>query len=263
MSFELRRRYWGRLKLRPGLPPASRSAPELSFYELLLSRAPAGPSPLSVAEVWDVGCRNWSYAAALAGFFPRARLTGVEVDAGRRYWNLHRRGDAALAQVAALRDSGRAVRFLAGDFGEIAKLAGGAGAGSEFAARSGLSDEAGIADRLENDAAVARDSDRGVEASPGSVVVCFFFPFVSENPCRRWGLPARYANFPTLLKAASALAPAGWTLSAHQGEWEAELARGAYAAAGARSRESVVAAAEFAGLWPSPHDVHLLAAQLG
>ncbi len=89
----------------------------------------------------------------------------------------------------------------------------------------------------------------------------FFFPFVSQDPCRAWGLPAnKFASFAELLEHALYLCDGKCQiLSAHQGEWEAELARDAYTEAGLKVRERVLYPEEFSGLWPSPHPVQILA----
>lgn len=75
------------------------------FYSKLLERAFADENP-PFKEIIDVGCRNWSYAAALSGFFSNASLLGIEVDGGRRYWNLFRRTDLADSYALTLRQRG-------------------------------------------------------------------------------------------------------------------------------------------------------------
>src|SRR6185437_3915720 len=64
----------------------------------------------------------------------------------------------------------------------------------------------------------------------GSVLISFFYPFVSEIPCTRWGLPLRFAEYSSVLEHLRSFArqrPAGTTLllSVHQGEWEGEIAQ--------------------------------------
>lgn len=229
LSFALRRRVWGRLRLRVGAPRVEESDGERRFYALLLASAFEGAAvrPAEVAEVVDVGCRSWSYAGALAAFFPRAALVGVEVDGGRRFLDLHRRMDVASAHAARLRGAGRAADCVFDDFRALGPA--------------------------------------GLVVAAGEVLaVTFFFPFVSADPCLQWGLPADYADYRALLDHASALATARGArlvvLSAHQGDWEAEIARPIYRAAGFPAREVVVEAARHAGLWPSPWDTHLFLA---
>lgn len=223
MEFGLRDRFWGRLRLRGGLPRPERGPQaegEQAFYALLLERALPAPERDRIGIVRDVGCRNWSYARAVARAFPRAELVGIELDGGRRYWNLYRRGDAARAHAEDLILAGRSARCVFGDFRAV-----------PLEAR-----------------AVAGSSD----------ATLFFFPFVSPRPCLRWGLPPEYADFPSLLAHAR---DGSMLLSCHQGQWEGEIARAAYLAAGMKPIETVVRASEFAGLWPSPHDVHVLVAR--
>jgi hypothetical protein len=215
--FELRRRLWGRLRFRASEPrPVDEAGTraERAFYARVLSLGAPPERRARARLAWDIGCRNWSYARAIADAFPAATLIGVEVDGGRRYWNLHRRGD--LARVHA-RETGRASCFL-GDF-------------------------------------------RAAPARPEHPqAFCFFFPFVSRDPCVGWGLPPRFACFTELLAHAKRIArsPEDWVLSCHQGEWEAELAREAYRAAGFSYRETVLGTEELRALeWPAPHAVHV------
>ncbi|MCM2278307.1 MAG: hypothetical protein NDJ89_09550 [Oligoflexia bacterium] len=234
LSFTLRDRFWGRLRLRrkspvPRVDETIRR--EREFYSLLLTRAfplPFTPKP----GLWvDVGCRNWSYAPALAQFFPGAALLGVELDGRRRYWNLHRRMDLAQAFARECRLPG---------------TGGGAGAECFFGDFRKLS------------------SLPRLPEGNAPVLFSFFYPFVSPDPCHGWGLPAKFADWAALLKHGRALArtasrPALF-LSVHQGEWEAEIARTTLARLKMPSRELRVHAKEFQGLWPSPHDAYLFTA---
>lgn len=220
VQYGIRESSWGGAKLRPGLPrvDASPGRPELGFYRLLLDTA-FGPDPdPSVLQVWDIGCRNWSYARALAEKFPRAELIGVEADGRRRYWNLHRRMDMASAFAAELAREGHRTRCVFSDF---------------------------------------RATD--LSGAVSGAIFLFFYPFVSENPCLSWGLPLRFADFRSLLTHVREAAPSPRLLSCHQGEWEGELAREAWAGSGFRiSSETVIEPERFEGLWPSPHPVVLL-----
>lgn len=218
--FGLRNRYWGRWKLRPGLPDVERSSGETEFYKMVLRSSVTEQCVASDACV-DIGCRNWSYAPALAEVFAGAELIGVELDGGRRYFNLHRRIDAAHASAHALAKAGIQARALHANFLNLA--------GNDF---SGAQHQ----------------------------VFCFFFPFVSERPCRKWGIPACYSDFPAQLAHAKKLG-ASEIVSCHQGEWEAEIAREAYASAGFHPRESVLAPEDFKNLWPSPYPTHIFRVQ--
>jgi hypothetical protein len=227
LHWRLRESVGKRLKLRPGLPPplpASRRAPEIAFYGQLVERALGAGFPAgSVARVVDVGCRNWSYAPALARFFPRAALLGVELDGGRRYADLFRRMDSALSHAGELRRQGRDARCAFMDFRSVAPT-----------------------------------------PADGATVVCFFFPFVSRDPCRGWGLPSRHADFTSLLRAALAWTRPGdplWILSTHQGHWERDLAEAAYREAGLETRAPVeLPPHERAAEWPSPYSTWLMTA---
>ncbi len=223
VKFRLRSRLWGRIKVRPGLPEPRISPAECAFYRMLVQRMLTQGERARVETVIDVGCRNWSYAQALAEAFPRAKLMGVELDGGRRYVNLHRRQDQAAAHALRLREQGREVSTFFRDFREC---------------------------RFENESG---------RIAPQSLFT-FFYPFVSRDPCEAWGLPARFAHFESSLRHALALDGHAWILSAHQGEWEAEIARNAYGQIGLKAREAVVAPSEFSGLWPSAYPVHLFRA---
>lgn len=239
VHFGIRSRSLGVLKLRSdanagdpfgafGSAKGART-PESRFYGLLLREGMKTKSLPEITRVVDVGCRNWSYADALADFFPNARLLGVEVDGNRRYWNLRRRRDAADVHARALAAQGTEARCIFGDFRKLAT--------TELA-----------------------------DAVPGPVAFTFFYPFVSARPCLKWGLPLEYADFGSLLEHAGKLCRAkgrgGVLLSCHQGEWEAALAEEAYSKAGLKPLRTPLAPERFSGLWPAPYEVFLYRAQL-
>ena len=90
----------------------------------------------------------------------------------------------------------------------------------------------------------------------GETLFCFVFPFVTDHPCVRWGLPRCYADYRSLLQHAQHLAhpqPARF-LAVHQGDWEVDVARDIYASMGFEMCEVKVTPKAWAGLWPSPHD---------
>ncbi len=224
LTFELRTRIFGRVRLRRQLPrPVSgeRFERERDFYNLLLTRARADFAATAfdgVDEVYDIGCRNWSYAPVLAEAFPNARLLGVEVDGGRRYWNLHRRIDAAASQARELAQAGFEAAVIHNDFRQL---------------------------RLD-------------QSTAASALFCFFYPFVSEHPCRKWGLPTRFSDFHALVvHAGTSSARRCQVLSVHQGEWEAEIARRDYERAGLSFRETVIQPSLFKGLWPNEYPMHV------
>lgn len=242
-QFKLRQGLLGQVRLRQGLPRLPEMLlreGELEYYRRVLERSYAHKNDRqSVCQVVDVGCRNWSYVRALARFFNNAHLLGVEVDGWRRYWNLHRRKDYADAYAAELRAEGREVQTFFGDFADLQEL--------PTAGPWGQSPE-----RRE-------------------ILFCFFFPFVSENPCRSWGLPSRFVKFKELvLKAQTLVASKNQhslnsstqcamefvprLLSVHQGEWEAEEARQVYSELGLTFKESTLHVEEFKELWPSPYE---------
>lgn len=217
-QYYLRKNYLGKVSLRNGSPELGAAlksdGAERTFYRLVLERAFVDGRE-KWDEVWDVGCRNWSYVRALADYFPEAELVGVEVDGGRRYWNLYRRRDYAEAFARAV---GSRARCVFEDFRQVRIL-----------------------------------------ESQSARLFCFFFPFVSENPCREWGLPLEFSDFSELL-ARSMASKSGrlQILSLHQGEWEAEAAREIYIKAGVSIRETLIYPHEYAGLWPSEHTIHLM-----
>jgi hypothetical protein len=265
-QFNLREKVLGQVRLRqalPTLPGVQAREGERQYYQKLLSKVFSPEEAASIGYVTDVGCRNWSYAGALAEFFNSASLLGVEVDGGRRYWNLHRRRDYADAYAAELRGQGRKAETLFQDFATIREL-------PDLGAprsKSGLQNES---------------SDPAAPPQAQEILFCFFFPFVSENPCQKWGLPTRFVKFAELIQKAQALGesencrrskdvlhssrvhaqiqnpsnlrkPTVKTriLSVHQGEWEADEARDVYTELGLTFKESVLGVEEFTKLWPS------------
>jgi hypothetical protein len=201
---------------------------EYRFYQLLLERIFGKKAIPAVQEVFDIGCRNWSYVQALADFFPDAKLRGIEIDGWRRYWNLYRRIDLAKAYCHALQLQGREATASSMDF-------------------------------LHYLVPLPLDAQ-----CDQSTVFTFFYPFVSENPCLKCGLPAQYADFSALIAhskklALSQLKSTLW-VSSHQGEWEAEIARKIYLQQGFEIEEKQVLTHEFEGLWPSSFPVFLFLA---
>ena len=229
VSFHIRQKYLGKFILRNGLPQVSLGKESIlkenQYYKMILSEGFHRANLPEVQQVIDVGCRNWSYISALSEFFPSALLKGIEVDGGRRYWNLYRRIDQTRAYGQALkRKENREVYWVHGDFRETK--------------------------RIQADLPVA---------------FCFFFPFVSYNPCLKWGLPARFACFKELLRhskylAQKAKSPAVW-ISSHQGEWEADIAREVYAKAGLQWEEYILPVESFKHLWPSRYETRIFVAK--
>jgi hypothetical protein len=91
----------------------------------------------------------------------------------------------------------------------------------------------------------------------GKVLITLFYPFVSEQPCLKWGLPVEFSDCGKLLaeiKNRRAQNPNldFEILSAHQGEWEAEKVRMLLP----KATEIVHSPEEFASLWPSSHPTH-------
>lgn len=195
----------------------SEDTAEAEIYRAILtSQFPDERERAAFQRVWDVGCRNWSYASTLAAHFPQAQLIGVEVDPDRLYGNFSTRRSAANAEARRLLEQGREVRLELKDFRSCDVIAG------------------------------RRPS-----------LICHFFPYVSESPCRSGGLPARFANFAGLLEASQRHSPAT-LLSCHQGEWEAAVARTAY------QRTGLMLSAEHElpqnPLWDFPYPIIVLRA---
>lgn len=231
IGFSLRQEYFSKLALRASIPKVSfttnRSQQENQYYKLILSTGFG--LPLSeIRQVIDVGCRNWSYLQSLSDFFPNSALKGIEVDAGRHYWNLYRRIDM-------IRAYGQLMRRMRSQ--EISWLH------SDFRALSHIQPNA-------------------------SAAFCFFFPFVSEHPCLKWGLPRRFVCFKELLThsiklSETARSPTIW-ISSHQGEWEAEIARKIYeklsSQYGLAIREHTLGVERFKNFWPSQYETKVFTA---
>lgn len=228
----LRNRTYGKWELRGGLPlPNSEITPEVQFYALVLQQAvPEGRPKRPVDHVFEVGCRNWSYLPAVGRFFEgkAQRLTGVELDGGRRHYNGYRRIDYARAQAAAF----------------------------NAAVPAGPLAEARYADFLGLRAPAAGEGARGLVS---------FFPFVSEGPARAWGVPPRpFADFPRFLRHACeggfVRSKGDFVLTVHQGEWEAEIAARAYSECPTLQdlplHRACVPPEAYRGLWPSAAEIH-------
>ncbi len=190
---------WG----SPALVPLHALENEYEYYKRVLSKGMSLQQSQAIHQVLDIGCRNWSYARCIADFFPNARLTGVEVDGGRRYWNFYRRMDLARSYAHQIKNERRDIEVFEEDFRNL-----------------------------------------NILLHPQNVLFCFFFPFVSDNPCLGWGLPTRFADFSSLLLHSQELAQISGSqpswLSSHQGEWEAEEAERAYFQLGFQVRKTVL-----------------------
>jgi hypothetical protein len=111
-----------------------------------------------------------------------------------------------------------------------------------------------------------RDSGRMIEAfygdfrqiqishTPNPILFCFLFPFVSDYPCQKWGLPRHYADFRALIRHSQTLGHNNSWFSIHQGEWEAEEARKNYHQCGIQIKELVLKPSAWQGIWPSKHE---------
>ncbi len=223
LQFKLRQNYLGKIVLRKGLPKLGepRALQKESAYYSKLIEAGTPPEVASkIEQVIDIGCRNWSYSRTLAEHFPNACLIGIEVDGLRRYWNLYRRIDLAEAYAQDLRNQNRKAEVIARDF-RTCQLP-------------------------------------QMPLNPTLTLFCAFFPFVSEYPCLKWGLPSRFSDFSSIVshslqitkKSRNPQLSPHW-LSVHQGEWEAELARKIYLENGLSMQESVLSPDSWSGLWPS------------
>ena len=222
LLFSLRQSALGKLQFHntlPTLPDFARRGREPEFYPLAIARAFSKTEAENIRLVVDVGCSNWSYVRALANSFPNAALLGVELDGGRRYWNLHRRIDYAQAYADEVRKEGRWVEVYWRDFLQLVTLT-----HVKIPAKS-------------------------------EVLFCFFFPFVSENPCLKWGLPRRYVNFEALLKKVHLLCESAALqsriLSVHQGEWEAHEAERSYSNLKLAVKQFSLDVEETTEVWPS------------
>jgi hypothetical protein len=238
LAFAFRSRILGKLKFRSSLPklPKIQECPDLQkeqfYYSHIIKAAIPSEKAATIRHVIDIGCRNWTYASSLAASFPNAALTGIELDGFRRYWNLYRRIDYAYAHANALKDTGKKVEVLHADFHNLS-------------------------------------FELSTMAKP--LLWCFLFPFVSQRPCKKWGLPSRFADFSSLLEHSIDLSTGNASLhpshsehsqtagkilwlSVHQGEWEAEIARSIYQRLGFSIREKIISPQEWVGIWPSSYE---------
>jgi len=226
LKYSLRQKWLGNWVLRrtpPNLPLLSNRYQENQFYQLLLGSIIPQDQAEKFTQIIDVGCRNWSYLSSLASYFPNAKLTGIEVDGKRRYWNLYRRMDLAQAQAETLRLQGRKVEFHCQDFLSLSL---------QFHPEKTNSEQQGL--------------------------FCFLYPFVSKDPCLDWGLPARFSDYGALLSHSRKLSdsaglPFFW-MTVHQGDWEADEARKIYHEWGFKMKELQIKSEQWQDFWPSRYD---------
>ena len=217
-QFQLRQRLFGRLILRPGLPrvrPALAEANECAYYRKLFCAAMDKRARREVGRVIDVGCRNWSYAQAVADCFPRAALLGVELDGYRRYWNMYRRIDYAQAYAAQL---GRPARVIAGDFRDLDTLGEASFAGETLFCF--------VFPFVTEDPCLS-----------WGLPSCY----ADYQALLRHAIRLAQPQTPRFL-------------AVHQGDWEVDAARETYAALGFEMRSVKLRPTAWAGLWPSPYD---------
>lgn len=258
VGFSLRQEYFSKLALRMSTPRISlnteQTQRENQYYKMILSSGLGASAGLGqdlineTRQVIDIGCRNWSYVQALSEFFPKSSIKGIEVDAGRRYWNLYRRIDLIRAYGQALRNAQRLnerhTEHLTEHHGDPSNP------------------------HTENRDITWLHADfRSLKTIQYKtpVAFCFFFPFVSDNPCLKWGLPKRFVCFQELLAHSIHLSeithsPAIW-ISSHQGEWEAEIARDIYTRMGLLLNEYTLTVENFKDFWPSPYDTKIFTAK--
>lgn len=138
-----------------------------------------------VVRALDVGCGDFRYAAALAGWLGRhgasprrpVVLRGIEVDGFGVYRDGHARADHARAHARLAAAGGAEVRFEVADF-------------------------------------VRR-------SWPEQDVVSLFFPFLGARACLAWGLPlSRLAPTRLLRRAVASVRPGGWLLVVDQTQAE-------------------------------------------
>lgn len=219
LQFGLRERILGRFAFRRGPPNLDTysSKDEERYYNLLLEQSLPDSSRHSIDHVIDIGCRNWSYINSLAQQFPHSRLTGVEIDARRRYWNLFRRIDVAEAYVQRLRQANRTAEFIPKDFRHV-----------EFPMLSGRTLFCFLFPFLSENPCIQGGLPKSY-ADFGSLL-----------------------NHSKKLAQHFTISPQ-W-ISIHQGEWEAEEARIFYSQSGLQVKEDRVPAQIWQDFWPSPYD---------
>jgi hypothetical protein len=244
LALELRLRDWAYQNLRPrsGLPQAPikppRGVQESLFYQAVLQEALTPELRGGITHWLDVGCRNWGYLTGCLAALPGLKSgIGIERDPGRIHWNGYYRGDYAQAAALGSRTPERHLEFIAGDFRSF-----------HLAAPGTLRGEA------------------QTESGDGTTLITHFFPFVSENPCRSWGLPPDYSDFTPLAArtvellqtAAQKNSSPGVWISMHQGEWEAKVARNIWSSLGWTFSEKQILPDSLPGNWPGRHPLHLL-----
>ncbi len=233
VQFAVRQKILKDFKIRKKLPVVRPDPSEEVFYSKLIHSILPKQLCDSYSCVWDVGCRDWSYVNSLAKSFSNATLFGVEVDSSRRYWNFYRRQDYIESSAEALRKAGKNIQCFYKDFRNIYTIP-----------------------KKENQ---------------NKAAFCFFFPFVSDDPCLSWGLPRHFVCFKELLIHTLKLADPKQILlfSSHQGEWEFQLARQAYEELNIKTKTQIIKSEEHfipSQLLPAkvltfsfPHDVYVIA----
>ena len=230
VQFFLREHFWGRLSFHRSLPPVSDSSPdtpnqtpEHRFYELLIRKSFPNSSPNSSGEAERLTFQKVIDIGCRNGsYLPALRRLFPNAELlGVELDSLRRYWNLyRRADYARAYAQACGARVLFGDFKEL-----------------------------------STESLR--LPAQGAVLITLFYPFVSERPCLKWGLPVQFSDFDQLILKIKNLRTQNPTLdfhlmSAHQGEWEAEKARAVLAGA----TEIIHSPEEFASLWPSPHPVH-------
>ena len=244
LTLELRLRDWAYQNIRPrsGLPkvpvPPPRGVQESAFYQAVLQEALPPESREEITDWIDVGCRNWGYLSGCLAALPQLKSgMGIERDPGRIHWNGYYRGDYARAAALDSTTPSRNLEFIAGDFRKI-----------EFPL------------------SWSQVAQEWTQSSVRTALITHFFPFVSENPCQKWGLPADYSDFtPLAAKTLELLrtmpsenpSPGVW-VSLHQGEWEADIASDIWSGLGCHYHEKRLVPAALPGNWPGRHPLTLL-----
>lgn len=244
LELELRFRDWAYQNLRPrsGLPRdpirPPRGVQEALFYQAVLQEALPPELRGGITHWLDVGCRNWGYLSGCLAALPGLKSgIGIERDPGRIYWNGYYRGDYARAAARGSSTPARNLDFIAGDFRTVQVW-------SPW--RSTVA--------------------RPTESSGTTALITHFFPFVSETPCQKWGLPNSYSDFAPLAARTLELlrsfpsenhSPGVW-ISLHQGEWEADIARDIWSRLGCNFSEKLILPETLPGNWPGRHPLTLL-----
>lgn len=230
LQHRLRSRVFGRIALRAPRPPRYETLKNDALgrvYARILSNVVRSSRAGAFAsaqpfDLWiDIGTLRGEAIAAVSETLrigslisDRTLVFGFEADAYRRDLTLARRVDYARAIERTLNDSRLSYTYIPERLGDAL--------------------EAQLTKALSTQTDPARPDPNGVR-----ILVTAFFPFVSKDPARAWGLPGSFADFESLInhellrgirKADQKFQTRSkvFFFGLHQGEWERDYALPVY-----------------------------------